>query len=665
MLSLIIENLSHRFRNIQDPYDVLTGYWNAIDVGICRDHDIYHEVFFTDETNVPTCDSQIEEKTVTKRGDWGVYKETPNQYRVVWLKYSPPLIVYHTCSNDSADQMAQYLFDEASSIKGPKLTKTVIKKIGPILRKFRPVFDTTYFASGLNVIGEYFGFTDRNMNIGVAVTYYDSKTGKHRFMNQKNINILRELSTGQSDLQRYKPKIFVDSGAFSVGIALIKYETGDSSVEPKPLDFANVLKMYDKLIKFDAHLNKSDPKQFYFVAPDVIGNPRASLDALKKYKNKLREIIDKGANLIVPLHDSSEIPMWEFHKQTKKILKRDFIAGIPTVKGVTKLERFIEYMKRVHVGKIHFLGMGYFGKYYRPFIEAVQCYNPKATVYLDAVRLTALIGRAKDRKGESIIDDYIKLRGRDKPYTRKRDEAEKELIEEEFRDSIMETIEDIDFFVDSSERYSKIASLDRKLRLNLDDITVMTEDGDAEWLDDYMPDIEYSEGFDRYKYPSNPLENLYRQITDRLSLLSDSEVVMMDMVRYHPSVAIDIADELLRNQEVLDDMGIEYKGLEVLARSGRYPQLEKYYDLSIPDEDALLIEGDLSYEPIDPSSVDDDGLWSDDFFRFIQSFPDEVIDYLVQQKKEAIAESEFYAEKTRRAINKLSDKDLAKIGGIK
>lgn len=660
MLSIIIENLQNRFANINQNIikkkDVLTGDWKVKDIGICKDHDIYYDVFIKNETVVPQCNYEEKDfvkKSVTTLGNWGVYKEKANQYRVVWLQYHPPTIVYHTCSEVSAYQMVEYLYNEAPISKSKRITKTYLNSLRPKLRKFRPVFDATYFASGLNVVGEYLGFTDRNMNIGVAVTYYDSKTGRHRYMNQKNISMLRELSTGQSDLQGYKPKIFVDSGAFSIGRALMKYEDGESEVKPDPIDFDKVMKMYIKLIEHKSYPQDSDPKQFYFVAPDVIGNPTASLDALKKYKNKLREIIDKGANLIVPLHDSSEIPMWEFHKETKKILKRDFIAGIPTVKGVTKLERFIEYMKKVPVGKIHFLGMGYFGKYYRPFIEAVQCYNPRATVYLDAVRLTALIGRAKERKGESIIDDYIKIRARDKVYTRMRDKAERELIEEKFRDSI----ENIDLFVDMNDRYSKLASLERKLRLNQSDIIEMIGDGDGGWLDDYMPDIEYSEDFRiMTNYPSNPLEKLYFEITDRLSLFSYDEVVMMDMVRYHPSVAIDIADELLRNEEVLSDMGIEHKGLEVLARSGRYPQLEKYYDLSIPDEDAS------SYEPIDRYSVDDDGLWTDDFFRFIQSFPYEVIDYLVSQKKEAIAESEFYAEKTRRAINKLSDKDLAKIG---
>lgn len=655
MLSIIIENLSNRFSNIQKQIDVLTGGWEVKDIGICKEHDIYYDVFFKNEADIPKCNYEKKdfiEKSVTTIGNWGVYKETTNQYRVVWLQYHPPVIVYHTCSESSAYQMAEYLYNEAPISKSKRLTKTYLNSLRPKLRKFRPVFNTTYFASGLNVIGEYLGFIDRNMNIGVAVTYYDSKTGKHRYMNQKNINMLREISTGQSDLQGYKPKIFVDSGAFSIGRALMKYEAGKTKVKPDPIDFDKVMKMYEKLISPDIFPRDSDPKQFYFVAPDVIGNPQASLDTLKKYKTELRKIVDTGANLIVPLHDSSEIPMWVFHKKIKKILKREFISGIPTVKGVTKLERFIEYMERIPVGKIHFLGMGYFGKYYRPFIEAVQCINPRAKVYLDAVRLTALIGRAKERKGESIIDDYIKIRARDKVYTRKRDKAEKELIEEEFIDSI----ENIDLFVDMNDRYSNIASLDKKLRLNQSDIIEMTGDGDAGWLDDYMPEIEYSKDFNMYKYPSNPLEKLYRTIVDRLSLYSHDEAVMMDMVRYYPSVAIEIADELLRNEDVLSDMGIEYKGLEVLARSGRYPELAKHYDLSIPDDEAS------SYEPIDPSSVDDDGLWNDEFFRFIQSFPYEVLDYFVQQKKEAIAESEFYVEKTRRAIDKLSNKDLAKIG---
>ena len=677
-MDLIIETLRERIFSLleyKEKYEAVP-----------TDFDIYYEAFFTKDVNIPQVGDSKTYK-VTYKEAWGYYEYKPRQYRVVFMPLM--LTVYHTCSLQSAHQMINYLIIHTQKLKlgkrGNGLTKTFLRSLGSILRAYRPVFKTTYFASGLKYIGEFLGFTDRDMNIGVAVTYYNSETGRHSFMSQKNIDYLRELSSGESNIQTYIPKIFVDSGAFSVGQAFMKYEAGKTKIKPTPLHFEDVLNKYHDMVVWRPYPNMTTPQQFYFVAPDVIANPQASLDQLQKYKLKLDALKERGANLIIPLHDSHDFPMWSFDETIEGMFGKDgYIAGIPTVKGVTKLSRFIEFLKKRKPPRIHFLGMGYTGIYYRPFIEAVQCFSPKTQVFLDAVRLTALVGRAEAKEGESLIDDFAKIRARDKVYTRMRDEAEAELLSEEY----VAHIDSMFDLIDNEDRFSLLLSLEKKLRADLDDIDEWISGGELGWLDEYVvgnKELE-EELFKNLDYFANFADDAY---------FNEAQIIK-DIISKEPSVAVEITNSILEYKDFFGNY--TESPLQILARLGLYSKYLEDFDDSVKeirekktvvekiddafdgfdakqkklakqlrrqliDEiDEIKDESEELAKAFEEYETEDQGIWNDWFWSWYKTFPHTVLKKLREEQRETIKKNEFYAEKTRRAIGKLSDIDLAKIG---
>lgn len=678
-MDLIIQTLTKRMISLLEYKEE----YKAVPI----DFDYYYDAFFTKDVNIPP-DTGMASYKVMVKDEWGYLEYKKGQYRVLYMPVM--LTVYHTCSLDSTHQMITYLLNHTQDLKlgrNNNVTKTFLRKLRPILRAYRPVFDTTYFASGLKYIGEFLGFTDRDMNIGVAVTYYNSETGRHTFMSQKNIDYLRELSSGESNIQTYIPKIFVDSGAFSVGRALMKYEAGETDIKPTPLHFGDVLDKYKDLVSWRPYPYTTNPKQFYFVAPDVIANPNASLEQLQKYKPELDVLKKFGANLIVPLHDNPDFPMWSFDERIENMFGKDgYIAGIPTVKGVTKLSRFIEFLKKRKPPRIHFLGMGFTGQYYRPFIEAVQCFSPKTKVFLDAVRLTALIGRAKAKKGESLIDDFARIRARDKVYTRMRDKAEEELLSEKYVDHI-DSLFDL---IDNEDRFSLLLSLGKKLRADLDDIDEWIGGGELGWLDEYIPGNKKLEKelYDNLNY--------FVMFSDLDEPGYNEEKIIKDIISKEPSIAVEIANDLVRYKPLFSQYA---QPLKIMSRLGWYENVLGEYDDSqkeIDEKKRIIEKIDDAFDGFDSKKkklakqlkqqlideineieeeskdlkiqfnhyeeTEDQGIWNDWFWSWYKTFPHTVLKTLREEQKEKIKENEFYAEKTRRAINKLTDIDLAKIG---
>lgn len=616
MNDLIIISLMQRFSSFLR--------FQEDNLSVCETFDIYHDAFFEKEYIVPKCTGKEKIEHVQKKEDWGYYKASKNMYHV--LHIPTKLIVYHTCSEDSAQQMVDYLPKPYPM----KINKTSIRKLSTLLRDFRPNFDVTYFASGLNVIGEFLGFTDKGINIGVAITYYDSKTGNHTFMKRKNIEYLRKLSSGKMKNQTYIPKIFVDSGEFSLFKGRMDYETGESKVKPKELDFSNIMKKYKALVKAD--YVPSNPSNFYFVAPDIIGDPNASLQKLQEYQEDILSLMSMGANIIIPLHDTEQFPSWIFDEHLEEMFGKDtYIRGIPSKSEATKLSRLTQFLKIRQPKAVHFLGMGLTGNKYRPFTEAIKCFSPHTQIYLDAVRLTALIGRAKDKKGKTLIDEIVKIRGKDKIYTQRRDEAEAELIQQQYKEKRQAEIE----MATIQDDLSHWISLEEKLKLDFDTIQNLVSDADGRWLDIYLPD-------------SNVLQDKLYAMLDGHYNYDDyfDTPIIKNLIEKYPSIALEITNDAMRYKNLLDFP------IEDLAKSSKYARYTKQ-DID-PEIDEKIQDIEENYE----DEINEEGIWNDWFFNQLRSFPSEVLKELRNKKSEALAKKEFYAQKTKLAISKLTDKDL-------
>ena len=371
---------------------------------------------------------------------WGIISHD-DLYKIVHKKSG--LIVYHTCNYENATRLIKHLrkkipnFEQQS--KKPLMTKKSRNKLGVAIRMFRPYNPKViYFSSGLNLPGEITAMLRKGIAPGVTASLYSKSTGRHRYMTPKLENVIK-----RERLENVP--VFIDSGAFSVGQAQKEYLLGKIKVQPTPLDWSKVFEIYSSLgwgetsDEYNWYVQPTDDptNKFnwrkdlfpnYMVAPDVVGDPHATLELIKTYKNDLIELRDDYPNnfLIVALHNSEDMDMIEFDREVTKILGDDWIRGYPMVRGATHLDDFIRHLDGIRPKRIHLLGLGYLGTFYRSFMEAILCLIPDSNVSMDSVRITALVGRKEGKP--------------DRPLAIARDAESKVLKEKKVIENIIEEI---------------------------------------------------------------------------------------------------------------------------------------------------------------------------------------------------------------------------------
>ena len=108
-------------------------------------------------------------------------------------------------------------------------------------------------------------------------------------------------------------KVFADSGAFS------SWLTGES------IDWHDLLGRYDTLALMTVH-----PENLHVVAPDQVGDQAGSLALLETWAAKVRDLIEQGCHVIVPIQTGS-IPGQAMIERVATILgTRRFIVGVPS-----------------------------------------------------------------------------------------------------------------------------------------------------------------------------------------------------------------------------------------------------------------------------------------------------------------------------------------------
>ena len=157
--------------------------------------------------------------------------------------------------------------------------------------------------------------------------------------------------------------LFVDSGAFT------SYLSGSE------IDWLDVLRRYD-----DIALMTCRPEKLYVVAPDKVGCQHGTLDLLATWSDRLKDLIIRRVNLIVPVH-RGDLPGTEMIDRIADILgTRAFIAGIPSARAAMAIEE----CQSLRHHAFHVLGRVQMDEEQIARIAALRPNNPTATVTADA-----------------------------------------------------------------------------------------------------------------------------------------------------------------------------------------------------------------------------------------------------------------------------------------
>lgn len=144
--------------------------------------------------------------------------------------------------------------------------------------------------------------------------------------------------------------VFIDSGAFEE----VSFPEGVPTVV-KPLDDP---KYWDMV--FDVYAKAADAfvERAYLVAPDKVAFQADSLARLTKYADRVLDLWERGANILVPLQ-KGELSLAEYHAQAQALLDgASFIPCLPMKKDATSHEEVLEYVAAVKPAALHLLGLG-------------------------------------------------------------------------------------------------------------------------------------------------------------------------------------------------------------------------------------------------------------------------------------------------------------------
>lgn len=228
---------------------------------------------------------------------------------------------------------------------------------------------TIYFRSGVkNAPTDFDGFADANVPVGVTAD------GMSKSVEQRVI-----------DYAAKGGKVFIDSGAF-----------GNPDV-----DFVEVLKTYKRI----ADAAGAGVGNLYVVAPDAVGDQKATFAIQDVYVDKLRELADMDVRIILPLQKPAgddDISLTDMLILARRRFGGSVVAGIPFNKAAFTVEDVVEALKANRdgfgsdeIGAIHLLGIGEKNKAHDAVVKAIQEAAPGIEISTDSNRISALFGKGR------------------------------------------------------------------------------------------------------------------------------------------------------------------------------------------------------------------------------------------------------------------------------
>ena len=232
---------------------------------------------------------------------------------------------------------------------------------------------TTYFASGSNLPAEIRGFAAIGFNVGVAANRL-SPAGEKEILSLAGSGI----------------KVFVDSGAFSE--VMFK---GNIRCVVKPIsedDWERRLSLYRRIA---ARLGPST----YLVAPDCVGDQGATLGRLRRYSERLRELVGLGARVLLPIQ-RGPVPQRLFVSRCEDAVGfEEFTHALPCKKDATTTEELVEYVSSINVRRLHLLGLGVKNRKFGKWEDIIYDALPDVDLSCDSCLITANVGRGNGRRG--------------------------------------------------------------------------------------------------------------------------------------------------------------------------------------------------------------------------------------------------------------------------
>lgn len=176
--------------------------------------------------------------------------------------------------------------------------------------------------------------------------------------------------------------VFLDSGAFGA------FRKGEQ------IDPALTLGRYTALAEA---INDDAVDNLTVVAPDVVGDPKATLDMLRKHAKQIANLGSDGVNIIVPVQTSSDMSAADFAREAAAILTEadsampTFWWGIPSNAAAMSDAQFREFLEELAPDKLHILGAATREKAL-PRLQAIDAVLPdqEVIITLDANVLRAL-----------------------------------------------------------------------------------------------------------------------------------------------------------------------------------------------------------------------------------------------------------------------------------
>lgn len=157
--------------------------------------------------------------------------------------------------------------------------------------------------------------------------------------------------------------VFVDSGAFGAWL------TGEE------LDWRDILSRYQAMANMTSH-----PEKLFVVAPDKVGDQSGSMEALEAWALQVRELIDQGCQVIVPIQAGS-LPGQDMIERTAALLgTRQFIVGIPSNRAAMSIRE----CGTLRHSAFHILGRVQANEEQIERICALRAGNPLARINADA-----------------------------------------------------------------------------------------------------------------------------------------------------------------------------------------------------------------------------------------------------------------------------------------
>jgi len=230
--------------------------------------------------------------------------------------------------------------------------------------------DVLTFASGSNAGQEIMGFAEVQMAPGVAVPGLRSNA----------------MPTLEGDFLSTPYPLFLDSGAVSE----VEFRPDGPPVVVDPISHDDWLRRLDVY----RHLGLLYGKRLYAVAPDCVGSQVTTLERLTVYRDRVRELVGMGVNVMIVLQ-GGELSRHDFFLQCLSVLDlgpHQVVVAFPMRQGCTDLAEIALFLNHHKPSKLHLLGMGHTNNQFGDTIDLIQEHSPDTMISNDAVLLRGIVG---------------------------------------------------------------------------------------------------------------------------------------------------------------------------------------------------------------------------------------------------------------------------------